>query len=140
MLSKLTWRAVICGGAGIVALCALVAYVLAAGARVNPERETLTWDAPTTNVDGSVCDDLSGYVLAVTSQDVADLNAGGTIIEAFAVGTNLYSLASLDIPDGPVRFWVKAIDLAGNESVWSEFLDLELDATKPGAPGRPKRN
>ena len=123
-----------------VAACVLVALIIyGAGPRVNPQRTDVMWDAPTLNEDGTPCDDLVGYELAITSQEVPDLNTGGTVLQTIPMSQTQYTLGSLTLPDGPYRFWVRAVDEAGNVSDYSDYLDLELDQTKPGKPSRPRR-
>jgi hypothetical protein len=106
------------------------------------QRSILDWDAPTTNADGTPCDDLAGFRAAISLPDV-DLNATTTPLPA--------PIATVDVPGAAVsevaltglltglakgnyRLWVLAYDDVGNESEWSEPLPIFYDPVKPGRP------
>jgi hypothetical protein len=92
--------------------------------RVNYRASGLGWEAPTTNEDGSVLNDLAGYRVYQNDVLVAD------------VGTNEYIWTSFPLLDGTTNvFYVTAYDLAGNESTPSPTLSVIADLTAPGTPG-----
>jgi len=102
----------------------------------------LVWDAPTTNVDGTPCDDLAGYVVAISGATV-DLNAGGSLLAQVQVPDPLMTqqsvtpLASQRAP-GLYRLWVLAYDTAGNKSTWTPLLVQGPDGVAPGPVGGPR--
>ncbi len=104
-----------------------------------PERvlaeHVLTWDAPTENADGSELTDLDGFEVALSATD-QDLRAGGTATDLQQVTDG----NQVDFDLGPwregrdevVSLWVRAYDLSGNRSAWSEPLTVHLDGIPPG--------
>jgi len=131
---------------GVLAIAAFVAFmcVRVSSAQqlptlINPEIHALAWNAVTVNSDGTPCDDLDHYVVAVSQID-ADLNATGEPIATVQSQCSTAECqAALDtlltaLPDGPYRLWVQAVDMTGNKSVWSEPLNIGLDRGKPGVP------
>lgn len=121
----------------ILSLCALIwtgaevtSIVLAqtaASEAVNLKKVTIGWQHNDEDTD------VDYYELAVTRADV-NPNAGGEILKS---GTTPYPNEEklLDfaegIEDGPVKVWARVVDHAGNESAWSEPLDLLNDQTPP---------
>ena len=106
--------------------------------RVAPATTQLAWDPPELNEDGTPCDDLAGYVVAISEPGV-DLRETGEPIGEWSAplcpdGVCRWDLSQVDVTDGQYRLWVRAVDEAGNSSVWSDPLSLDLDATRPGAP------
>jgi hypothetical protein len=72
---------------------------------------TLSWQAPSTNMDGSELTDLAGYILYVGP-------SSGIYIRTIDVGSLLtYTLT--DLAPGSHYFCVSAVDLSGNESICS---------------------
>lgn len=100
----------------------------------------LAWDPPSTNTDGTPCDDIAGYRAAISPPD-ADLNGLGpfdditmaTIPDGATTEMQLTSFLA-GRPAGDYRLWVLAYDDAGNESQWSDPLLITYDPTKPGKP------
>lgn len=86
---------------------------------------TLTWDAPTTNVDGSDLTDLAGYRLyykkakndSYSSTDAVDvgdvIKIGINDVSAISSGTTYY-------------FTVTAYDTSGNESDYSNEVSVKI--------------
>ncbi len=89
------------------------------------ETATLTWEAPTTNTDGSTITDLAGYYVykGLTS---------GTYEMSWDVG-NVTTYMTPDLPDGTHYFVVTAYDTSANESAYSNEVDKEIK-TIPNAP------
>jgi hypothetical protein len=99
----------------------------------------LQWDAPTTNADGTACTDLGGYVVAISDATV-DLSAGGTPLAQVQVADPALTQQAIaplvsGRAAGLYRLWVRAHDLAGNVSTWSEPFLVLLDPIGPQRPG-----
>lgn len=99
----------------------------------------IAWDAPQVNADDSPYDDHSHYIIAIS--DIGeDLNSGGSplITAQSDCSESACELAIRDmtatLPDAQYRAWVRAVDHAGNESVWSAPLDFLYNRTVPSAP------
>ena len=88
---------------------------------------TLTWDAPTTNTDGSPLTDLGGYKLYCGS-------SVGTYAPIRDVGNVLEYPISNDLADGTHHCVATAYDTSGNESAYSTEVVFPLDRVGPGAP------
>jgi len=91
-------------------------------------RATLTWDAPTTRVDGSALspDEIGGYEIGYGLVSDAD----PTIIETDVTG--VFEIEN--IPPGTYRFAVRTVDTAGSRSGWSAAVEKNIPS-RPGAPG-----
>jgi hypothetical protein len=77
------------------------------------------WDAPTTNVDGTPCDDLGGFIVAFgPTPNASDL------IESINVGTA--TTATLLAPIGKSYVMVRAYDEVPNYSAWSAPLLITI--------------
>ncbi len=94
--------------------------------------ETLSWEPPTTRVDGTPLDpvtDLSNYFFKCD---------GGIAISIPAVGdgTNTYPLTKRDIfPDyGTYDCWMTAVSTEQLESSPSNIVTIPYDPTKPNSP------
>lgn len=84
----------------------------------NPNSATLTWDAPTTNEDGTPLNDLAGYnIYYGTSSGVYTTTIPTENIITYTVG-NL-------IP-GIYYFVVTAVDTSGNESNYSNEVNKAI--------------
>jgi hypothetical protein len=97
----------------------------------------LTWDCVTEDVLGGP-ETVKSYKVSVYdptgTPDLPIMVYTGPGAECFAAATHFVST----LPNGSVvRFAVKAIDLADNESAWSEPLDLRVDTVPPKPPSRP---
>lgn len=79
---------------------------------------TLAWDAPTTNADGTPLTDLGGYRIYHGKQR-------GEYSVILDVG-NVTRFTVTDLPAGPRHFAVKAYDISGNESGFSNVLSATL--------------
>jgi uncharacterized protein YfaP (DUF2135 family) len=89
--------------------------------------KTLMWAAPTTNTDGSPIIDLAGYKIyygTVSGRYTASIDVGN--VTSFSV-TALSS--SVPLP-GSYYIAVTAYDTAGNESVYSNEISLNLAKTQ----------
>ena len=79
----------------------------------------LTWDAPTTNEDGSALTDLARYRVHVGT-------TSGAYDESFDAGLDtMYTVDGLS-PGARYYFVVTALDTSGNESVFSNEVFKEL--------------
>lgn len=90
---------------------------------------TLSWDAPTTNVDGTPLTDLGGYkVYCGTASRVY-----GAPVDVGKVLT--YKVINLS--EGTKYFAVTAYDISGNESEYSNEVS-KMISMKPGCPNNLK--
>ncbi len=89
--------------------------------------KTLMWAAPTTNTDGSLITNLTGYKIyygTVSGRYTASIDVGN--VTSLSV-TTLSS--SVPLP-GSYYIAVTAYDTAGNESVYSNEISLSLAKTQ----------
>ena len=88
---------------------------------------TLSWDAPTTNEDGSPLTDLAGYKLycGPSVNNYLPIKDVGGVLE--------YPVSN-DLADGVHHCVVTAYDTSGNESNYSDEVVFPLDRVGPGAP------
>jgi hypothetical protein len=87
---------------------------------------TLSWEAPTTNADGSPLSDLGGF-------RIYRRTAQGTYKFAAETGTQTnFTLRSL--PEGAHFFKVSAYDFSGNESVVSDETSIILPRPEDTQP------
>jgi hypothetical protein len=99
----------------------------------------LQWDTVTQDVNGGA-ELVTKYRVTLTELDrtPGDSQLGIVPVAVPAkVGTvQTYNPAGLfsGLPPGRYRAWVQAIDTAGNQSAWSEPLELVWDGVKPKAP------
>jgi hypothetical protein len=86
-----------------------------------PGSVTLTWDAPTTNADGSPLDDLAGYKVyyGYPSRNYTDfIDVGMPSCQTINGKTNCtYTVSNLS--SGEYYFAVTAYDISGNMSMYS---------------------
>lgn len=101
-------------------LCLLIFPCLVIAADVS-----LSWDAPTTNEDGTQLTDLSGYKVYYG-------NLSGEYSNTEDVG-NLTTYKVTNLGDGEWYFVVTAYDTSGNESAYSNEVSETIDGT-PSAP------
>ena len=93
----------------------------------------LTWEAPTTNVDGSPLTDGSGYY-------VYWREAGGTYTDVNRYQVSNFETVTVQftditgLPSGALTFAVTAYDSSGNESDYSDEA-TRVPLVIPGAPG-----
>jgi nitrogen fixation-related uncharacterized protein len=80
---------------------------------------TLQWDPPTTNVDGSVCNDLDHYIVYWGASSGQYNNSSAPI----AHPTTSYSSC---FPPGKYYFVVTAVDTSNNESPYSNEVIKDL--------------
>jgi Fibronectin type III domain len=87
-----------------------------APAASNSGSVTLSWEAPTSNTNGSALTDLSGYRIyyGVSPTDLSQT------VEITSVGIQTYVLD--DLPSGTWYFAVIALSSAGNESGLSNIV------------------
>ncbi len=96
----------------------------------------LQWDAPTTNEDGSVLDDLDGYEVGVFDAGVVPDESvpvyTENIIDPTVTSVDLLTLlTNAGISAGTYTFAVLAYDTHGNKSVWSNSLDIDIKVVSP---------
>lgn len=111
-------------GIAIILMSAVVAISLPF-----KQKTTLTWEAPTTNVDGSPITDLGGYKLyfsqvsgAYTDADSRDV---GNVLSA-------HIPTIIGVLNGNYCFVVTAYDTSGNESDFSnEYCDRQVNKKRP---------
>lgn len=101
----------------------------------------LLWDAVTQDIAGNP-EVVAAYDLALTlSGSDLVLRPADPIIATQTVtgalpptsGVQLAALLTGRSP-GPYRLWVRAIDAAGNQGLWSLPLDIQHDNVVPAAP------
>lgn len=90
---------------------------------------TLSWDAPTTNADGTPLADLSGY-------KVYDGSTSGQYTMTTDVG-NVTTATLEGYPAGTYYFTVVAYDASGNESDYSNEVIATLPLDPPPEVGIP---
>src|SRR3990170_1502633 len=93
---------------------------------------TLSWDPPTTNVDGSPLTGLSGYKVYYGT-------ASGNYTQTINVG-NVTTYIAANLTDGLTYYFaVTAYDTLSNESAYSnevsKFIQAEVDTTPPVISG-----
>ncbi|MFN0064567.1 MAG: hypothetical protein ACKVPX_18855 [Myxococcaceae bacterium] len=81
---------------------------------------TLAWDAPTTRVDGSPLDVLSGFRLYVDTESPVDGN-GGQAIDLTAIAEH-----TLTLDPGTHHVAVAALDANGLVSDFSNMLTIQV--------------
>jgi hypothetical protein len=86
---------------------------------------TLSWDAPTTNADGTPLGDLAGY-------KVYDGGSAGSYTMSTDVG-NVTTATLEGYPEGTYYFTVVAYDTSGNESDYSNEVVATLPIASPPA-------
>ena len=87
---------------------------------------TLTWNAPTTNVDGTPITGLAGYKVYLGP-------SSGVYSTQITIGNvNLYTVTLL--PAGTYYFAVTAYNTAGGESAFSNEVSKPLTQADPAAP------
>jgi len=92
----------------------LIAFALLSGSTLWATPVTLSWQAPTTNVDGTSLTDLAGYTVYWVKKSHTYATPKGSL----DVGN--VTTVTIDIPmDGVFFFVVTAYDTAGNESAYS---------------------
>jgi len=105
---------------------------------------TLTWDAPTTNVDGSCITDHAGFKVywGTSSGNYSDVNDLGDIActdTGTDAGTGCGNLMQCsfvvpDLADGNWFFTVTSYDTTGNESDYAVECSKLIDSIKPSPP------
>jgi hypothetical protein len=81
---------------------------------------TLSWEAPTSNTDGTPLTDLAGYRIYYGSSP-SELSQ---TVEITSVGIQTYVLD--DLPTGTWYFAVMALNSSGNESVLSNIVEKTM--------------
>lgn len=99
--------------------------LIALPTRVFAANMTVTWEAPTTNEDGSPLTDLAGYKVYYGT----DSNSYQSVVDVGDVLT--YSLIGLD--EGTYYIAVTAYDTSANESDYSNEVSKVI-VLKPSAP------
>ena len=91
---------------------------------------TLTWDAPTTNEDGTALTDLAGYkiYMSITRGQYNDSNIIADIAQTCGPGcTETYTVT--DLGNGTYYFVVAAYDTFGNRSVYSNEVSKTIGSS-----------
>lgn len=110
MVSKFTDKTI---AASLQAILFLVIFpVTFIGINSVAQAQTLTWNAPTTNSDGTPLTDLSGFIV------LSGPNAGAINTQRLTVGssTTQVSISSLNLGTGTHFLTVRAVDTSGNSS------------------------
>ena len=90
---------------------------------------TLSWDAPTTNEDGTPLTDLEGYRL------YGGDNSGGPYVMIEDVGDVLTFDVHNEAWEGQTKYFVAtAYDTSGNESVYSNEVVKTFPMVAPNPP------
>lgn len=109
--------------AAILTISSILAYSLM------PIKKTiLSWDAPTTNMDGTPLTDLMGYKIYC-----GNTTGNYTIIRDVSNVTQ-YLLTNLFTAGGVYYCAVTAYDSFGNESDYSNEVNFNYKLTKPKSP------
>lgn len=87
--------------------------------------KTFTWQAPTTNMDGSVLEDMDGYRLYCGSKS----NSYGTI----PIVDTKQTTAIHAFGDGTYYCNVTAYDTSGNESAFNGEVTFKVDTIAPAS-------
>jgi len=95
---------------------------------------TLSWDAPTTNADGTPLADLAGYKVYMGNQSGQYTQTFPINSACSATGGCSESYKITNLSDGTYCFVVTALDASGNESAYSNEVCTTIDTTAPGAP------
>lgn len=133
------------GAALVVSLAAILWFVSPAwgvGPVVGAGTCALTWEAPTTNVNGSPLTDLARYEVQVGTAPGTFPTppvAVGASGPAPAPGT-VVAWPCVGLADGQRYARVRAVDLAGNPSAWSTEVPFVFDAVAPSAPANLRVN
>ena len=86
---------------------------------------TLTWDAPTTNLDGTQLDDLAGFNVYEKPED-------GVFVWIADVGEPQFTLGNISA--GTYAYVVTAYDASGNESDWSNEVVCVIGSHEDADP------
>ena len=97
----------------------------------------VSWDASTLNEDGSALTDLASYTVGIFDilEDITVPEPTPLYTTSIVVGTQSASLLTImtdsALPVGTYVFAVRAVDEHGNESVWSEFVSIDIKIIRP---------
>lgn len=100
----------------------------------------VSWDPPTTNVDGSPLTDLGGYTIVITSDETGITpDNPSNILNSIDVNDPLAIEAPLIDLLGPLgggvyKVWICAFDFNGNHGPFSTSVSVEMDIDSPSAP------
>lgn len=112
-------------------LVAILLLLLVVSGTSYAGQASLTWDAPTTNVDGTPLTDLAGYKVYFGT-------ASGVYGPAVDVkNVTVHTVTGLS--EGIKYFVVTAYDTSGNESAYSNEVSKNI-VVKPGCPNNLKIN
>jgi chitodextrinase len=109
----------------ILAIAICLTVIMALAAHAGAANFTLTWDAVTTNTDGTPCTDLGGYKVYY--------GTASHIYNPIDVGNVLSHTMTGLLSETMYYFAVTAYDTSGNESVFSN----EVSGIKPNIPVAP---
>jgi len=95
-------------------------------------------DEPTTNVDGSPCDDLA-FIRFYYQKSAAEAPVMALQVNASSPSGGGHVSARFQVPvaqdqQADVQFWATAVDTTGNESDRSEVRTVRIDRLRPSPP------
>lgn len=95
-------------------------------------------DEPTTNVDGSPCDDLA-FIRFYYRKSAAETPVMALQVNASSPSGGGHVTARFQVPvaqdeQALVQFWATAVDTTGNESDPSEVKTVRIDRLRPSPP------
>ena len=109
---------------------------------ISQQNSVVSWDATTTNADGTPMTDLAGYVLVVTDETV-DLNNPSNPLLPPIARVRIDDPLAVESPGDILftgltgqnyRVWVSAFDTSENQGSWGVPFLINLDDGKiPGA-------
>jgi len=103
---------------GLIRLAAVILLVLLTVSPVYAGEATLSWDAPTTNADGTPLTDLGGYKVYC-----------GTASRVYGTPTDVGKVLTykvINLSEGTKYFAVTAYDTSGNESCFSNEVSKNI--------------
>ena len=103
----------------------ILLIILVLASRVFPGSATVSWDAPTTNQNGTPLTDLSGYKIYYGQ------NSGNYDLQAWVGNVTSFRLSGLE-EDKQYFFAVTAMDFSGNESGFSNEVSTTIKQDTTG--------
>jgi hypothetical protein len=100
--------------------------------------QKMTWEAPTTNEDGTALTDLAGYEIAISDSGVnlndSDIALARIPIQDKTAVEWVGNQLSAGLPSGQYAWWIRAVDEAGNKSEYAGPVILTLKNSRPNKP------
>ena len=103
----------------------ILLFILCFSAAGSAADITLSWDAPTTNADGTPLTDLAGYKIYVSKSP-------GLYADSIDVG-NVLTKTLMNFCEGTYYFVATAYDTSGNESAYSNEVSKAINIA-PATP------